>query len=226
MSSTFQSRAALEQTQAQKEHNVRVRLALDEIYATRFDGKVLKPTQATTREIIRMCAEYHGMAPGVCVPSVQTMQEIFKLQRQVFTEVFSSSLLVTVEEARRDVIEDILIALRCSRPSITEFELAQEKGKLANGFTLQALRNRLHYILEAQRLARKSKPEIEQEVREIRTAAQPLPEQLPQEYTPQLLREKLRTMTREATERFIARWGLEKINARLQGRDSFLEVQQ
>ncbi len=220
------TRQELEQSQAQKEHVARVRLALEDVYAARFDGKVIKPSQASTKEIVALCAQYHSVSPSVVVPSVQTMQEIFKLQRQAFTQAFSPSLLISVEAARKDVIDDILIALRCSRPSITEFELSQERGKIANGFTLQQLRNRLGYILNAQRLARKSTPEIKEEIQNTRAAAQPLPEQLPAEYTRDTLRKKLREMGRSETEKFIARWGLAKINARLQGRDSFVEVQQ
>src|SRR6266576_1207495 len=175
----LQTRQELEATQSQKEHVARVRISLEEIYGARFDGKVLKPTQATAREIIDMCAQYHGVAPSVVVPSVQTMQEIFKIQRQAFMQAFSPSLLISVQEARQEVIQDILIALRCSRPSITEFELAQERGKIAYGFTLTQLRNRLTYLLNAQRLARKTTPEIKQEIQDTRAAAQPLPEQLP-----------------------------------------------
>jgi len=87
------------------------------------------------------------------------------------------------------------------------------------------LRNRLTYLLNAQRLARKSTPEIREEINQVRAAAQPLPEQLPQEFTREALRDKLRSMGRSETERFIAKWGLAKINNRLQGRDSFVEVQ-
>jgi len=221
------TRIELEQKQAQKEHDARVRQALEEVYAARFDGgKVIKPTEASTRAIIDLCARYHGLEPSVCVPSVQTIQEIYKLQRQAFIDAFGPSLLISVEAARKDAIEDILIALRCSRPSITEFELSQERGKIANGFTLQALRNRLSYILNAQRLARKSTPEIKQEIQDTHAAAQPLPEQLPAEYTREVLRDKLRSMSRSETERFIQKWGLQKINNRLQGRDSFCEVSQ
>ena len=222
----LQTRQELEATQAQKEHNARVRIALDDVYAARFDGKVIKPGQASTKEIIFLCAQYHGLDESVCVPSVQTMQEIFKLQRQAFKEAFGPGLLISVQEARQEVIQDILIALRCSRPSITEFELNQERVKIQQGFTLQKLRDRLTYILNAQRLARKTTPEIKEEIQNTRAAAQPLPEQLPAEYTRDTLRKKLREMGRSETEKFIARWGLAKINARLQGRDSFVEVQQ
>ena len=219
------TRQELEQSQAQKEHNARVRIALDDVYATRFEGKVLRPTQATTQEIIRMCAQYHSVSPSIVVPSAQTMLEIFRLQRTDFAKAFYS-LLIPITEAREDVITDVLIALRCSRPSITEFELSQERGKLQNGFTLQQLRNRLGYVLNAQRLARKTTPEIKEEIQNTRAAAQPLPEQLPAEYTRDTLRKKLREMGRSETEKFIARRGLAKINARLQGRDSFVEVAQ
>jgi len=221
----LQTRQELEQSQTQKEHVARVRLALEDVYGARFDGKVIKPSQASTKEIIDLCAQYHGVSPSVVVPSVQTMQEIYKLQRQAFKEAFGPSLLISVQDARQEVIDDILIALRCSRPSITEFELAQERGKIAYGFTLTQLRNRLTYLLNAQRLARKSTPEIREEINQVRAAAQPLPEQLPQEFTREALRDKLRSMGRSETERFIAKWGLAKINNRLQGRDSFVEVQ-
>jgi len=220
------TRQELEQSQAAKEHVARVRQALEDVYAARFDGKVLKPTQATTCAIIDMCAEYHGVATSAVVPSVQTMQEIYKLQRQAFKEAFGPGLLISVQEARAEVIDDILIALRCSRPSITEFELAQDRGKIAYGFTLTQLRNPLTYLLNAQILARKSAPEIRQEIQDTRAAAQPLPEQLPAEYTRDTLRKKLREMGRSETERFIAKGGLQKINNRLQGRDSFVEVPQ
>ena len=222
----LQTRQELEQSQTQKEHVARVRLALEDVYGARFDGKVIKPSQASTKEIISLCAQYHGVATSVVVPSVQTMQEIYKLQRQAFKEAFGPGLLISVQEARAEVIDDILIALRCSRPSITEFELAQERGKIAYGFTLTQLRNRLTYLLNAQRLARKSTPEIREEINQVRAAAQPLPEQLPQEFTREALRDKLRSMGRSETERFIAKWGLQKINNRLQGRDSFVEVSQ
>ncbi len=215
----LQTRQELETTQSQKEHAAQVRIALDDVYATRFDGKVLRPTQATTREILDMCAQYHGVDASVVVPSAQTMLEVFRLQRQAFKEAFGS-LLISVQEARQEVVQDILISLRCSRPSITDFELNQERVKIQQGFTLQQLRNRLTYLLNAQRLARKSTPEIKEEIANTRAAGQPLPEQLPAEYTREVLRDKLRSMSRSETERFLQKWGLQKINNRLQGRDS------
>jgi hypothetical protein len=226
MSTVFQTRAQLEQSQANKEHAERVRIALDECYSTRFDGKVLRPTTATRNAIIEACAWYHSIDPSVCVPSVQTLQELYKIQRQDFIKAFPPSLLIPVEQARKEIIDEILMAYRIARPSITEFELQQSRGQLSNGNTLGALRNKLRYTLEAIRLARKTAPELREEIQQTRAAAAPLPTQLPDDLTPKALRQKLATMSRSETDRFIARYGLEKINARLQGRDSFVEVPQ
>ena len=220
----LKSRAELEQAQERKQHWARVNAALDEIYSLRFNGKVLKPTQATAKAIIDLCARYSGVSPDPCVPSVQTIQEIYKTNYFVFLDTFGS-LLAPVEDVRQGLIVDILIAHRCARPSITQFELDQERGKLNNGYTLQALRNRLRYILEAQRLMGKSVAQIQKAIEETRKANEPLPEQLPADLSPKKLREKLQTMTRRETDYFVSKWGWERINARLQGRDGFVEVQ-
>jgi len=213
----LQSRQNLESAKAQKEHRARVKQAFEPIWNVRFNGKIFKPTQAAIVEILRMCGEYHGVSPSLVVPSTQTLQEIYLRQRQYWNQTFHPEMFIKPEDARRDAIFEIMLALKCGRPSITNEELTAEKYRLQY-FTLAALRNRLNVILQSQRLCGKSAEQLRAELEQQRAENAPLPDQIPAEYTPEVLKQKLREWSREVTERFIARYGLDAVNSRLQGK--------
>jgi hypothetical protein len=221
---TLQSRESLEDAQAQKKLDSLRTQRLAEIFATaKFGGMLFRPTQAAAVEIIRACATYHGVREEDVVPSVETLQEIYLRQRQYFNQTFgptNGEMFIKPEDARRDAIFEICIALKCGRPSITEVELAAERSRLQY-FSLQALRNRLNVILQSQRLCGKSAEQIRTELAQARAEAAPLPPRLPVELTPTLLKKKLREMARYETDRFAQKFGWDVINARLQGRDEF-----
>ena len=222
----LQSRQKLIDNRVQKEQNVRVTKALEEIFNTcKFNGKLLRPTQAAATEIVRLCAHYHGVPESEVIPSSATLAEVYLRQRQYFNQTFGSTngeMFIKPEDARRDTLFEILIALRCGRPSITEEELAAERYRLQY-FSLGALRNRLNVILQAQRLCGKSVDQIRLELAEARKEAEPLPPALPPELTPQLMKKKLRDMTKSETDRFIQKYGWDCINRRLRGEDEFVQ---
>jgi len=219
----LQNRQQLQDSKAQKEHDARKAQALDEIFNTaKFNGRLIKPTQAAAAEIIRMCAEYHGVPASVVIPSVATLQEIYMQQRAYWNQTFHPEMFVKPEDARRDTIFEIMIALKCGRPTITDEELAAEKYRLQY-FTLAALRSRLNSILTAQRLCGKSAEQLRAEFQQARKEAEPLSAHLPTELTLQLLKKKLREMTRYETDRFVQRYGWEAINRRLRGEDEFVQ---
>lgn len=228
----LQSRAALESAQQNREHLARVNAALEQIYATRFSTakgpRLIRPSEAARIAIIRMCAEYSRrngvpVSESECVPSVEILEEINRPgtpNALYFRQVFTESMWMTVQQAREEEIAEILMTLVACRPSIDQYELNAERSRLANGFTLQSLRNRLKYLKEALRLSRKTLPEIKQELANVRAAAQPLPDELP--YSPEELRKKLATCSRLEQERLVSRFGWERLNARIQRRDGWV----
>lgn len=207
----FQSRADLQHTHERRQHLARVQTGLEEIYALRFNGKVLRPSEATATELINMCAEYAGTAPEYTVPSGVLMLEIFKYQRPVFTERLGPAL-VDVSVLRDEIIGQILALWEASGKSLQD--MRSERTRLSNGFTLQKLRNHLSYLTEARRLARKSVPELKQDIQVAREAAQPLQELFPAEITS----EDIRRAPVPKIQYWLKRYGAEQVNARLQGR--------
>jgi len=217
----LQNRQKLQDSEAQKEHNAQVAQQLDQIFNTaKFNGKLLKPSQAAAVEIIRMCAEYHNVPVSEVIPSRATLEEIYLRQRAYWNQTFHPEMFIKPEDARRDTIFEIMLALRCGRPTITEEELVAEKYRLQY-FTLAALRNRLNVILQAQRLCGKSVEQLRAELQQARAEAAPLPARLSPELTPQLLKKKLRDMTKYETDRFVQKYGWDAINQRLRGEDEF-----
>ena len=212
----FKSREDLERTRQQQQHAERVKIGLEECYAVRFNGTrgkvVLKPTQATAKEIILSCAEFSGVAPSVCVPSAFVLEQAFKYNHEIFMERLGT-MLYPVEVLRKEIIEEIANALR-TRGSMTEWNIQQERTRLNNGFTLQKLRNRLSYILEAQRLAGWSVPELKEGIQVTRAAQAPLPKLLPEEITAEVIKKA----HPEQIKRWCQIYGERQVNARLQGR--------
>src|SRR5215472_15172657 len=94
----LQSRAALEQAQQNKQHIARVNEALARIYATaRFNGKLIKPSQAANAAILQMCAEYHrrdgiAVTAATVVPTIETLQEVWLRQRSYWWQVFTPEM--------------------------------------------------------------------------------------------------------------------------------------
>jgi hypothetical protein len=94
----FQSRQDLESARAKKEHDARVAEAMKIIYTTKFGSKLIRPSKAANVQIIEMCAHYHSVPIDICVPSPQTMLEIYQTNRAYFQQVFSPSKFIGLRE--------------------------------------------------------------------------------------------------------------------------------
>jgi hypothetical protein len=219
----IKSREQLEQAQRDKQHQIRVDTATEEILATRFGANkfLIKDREASRIAILQMCADYCSIPVSVCVPSKEIMLEIYRYQKPAFMAAFGSGLLDSVENVRRELLNEITQTILDGRPSITREELQNERSRLGY-FTIQQLRNRLSMIREAQRLCKHTPARIREELAADRAANEPLPPQLP--YGRRELHLKMMKMTRAETDYFVQKWGLRVINARLDGSDGFVEV--
>ncbi len=110
---------------------------------------VIVPSIASKREIISFCQRYTGL-PGA-VPSLFIMREAKKHNYAAFQATFEG-VMKPISEQRQEIIFEIVVLL-ASGGNMSEADIANEKARLSNGWTLEALRRRLEQIKTAQRLA-------------------------------------------------------------------------
>src|SRR6266576_87493 len=107
------------------------------------------PSMASKQVIIDFCQRYTGMAGTV--PSLFLMKEAKKHNYAAFQSALGGCMK-PITEQRAEVIFEIVILL-ASGGTMNEVEIANEKARLNNGWTLERLRGRLEQVRTAQRLA-------------------------------------------------------------------------
>jgi hypothetical protein len=178
---------------------------------------VIVPSIASKKEIISFCQRYTGMTGTV--PSLFIMREAKKHNPAAFHDAFQG-VMRSISEQRTDLILEIVVLL-ASGGNMSEADVLNEKARLSNGFTLEALRRRLEQVRTAQRLGglckKRGLEAVKAERAEMRGDNVPqVVALLPPEHTAQSLK-ILARKNYPAFKKLVAQFG-EQVTARLNGR--------
>ena len=141
----FKSHADVVRERALMDYHAACDRGFEEIFSHREFANIID-TPDNREKLIDFCTQFTGL--DGTVPSVFILSEAKKHNYQLFKSTFQ---FVDVAKQRADLIDQIIATLNV-RGTMTALDIKNERGRLQNGYTLRALRNRLSYIINAQRL--------------------------------------------------------------------------
>ncbi len=212
----FRSYDELQQDRARADYANACEAGIQEILRDR-EFAVIVPSPDSKRALIDFCKRYVGLEGAV--PSLFILREAKKHSYAAFQVAFEP-YIKPISDQRQEIIFEIVVLL-ASGGNMSEADISNEKARLSNGWTLEALRRRRDQVITAQRLAGLARKHgldsVKLERAELRgdniPAVVPL---LPEKYTAQ----ELKRLAREEYPTFkkLVRDFGGQVTSRLQGR--------
>ena len=144
----FKSYDELQQDRARADHANACEAGIAEILRDR-EFAVIVPSKDSKLALIDFCRKYSGLEGAV--PSLFLLREAKKHNYTAFQVAFEP-YIKPISDQRQEIIFEIVVLL-ASGGNMSEADIANEKARLSNGWTLEALRRRLEQVKTAQRLA-------------------------------------------------------------------------